>query len=49
MLCSYSIIKTKAGSMEKLKEIVTHRLRTIKNVRSTLILIEEQARHHGSS
>jgi len=29
----------KAESMEKLKELVTHKLRTIKNVRSTLTLI----------
>lgn len=37
------IIKVKADSTEQLKEVVTHRLRAIKNVRSTLtlILIEE--------
>ena len=33
------VMKVKADSMEKLKELVTHRLRTIKNVRSTLTLI----------
>jgi len=33
------IIKVKADSMEQLKEVVTHRLRTIKKVRSTLTLI----------
>lgn len=33
------IIKVKADSMEQLKEVVTHRLRAIKNVRSTLTLI----------
>ena len=33
------IIRVKAGSMAELKEVVTHRLRTIKNVRSTLTLI----------
>lgn len=33
------IIKVKADSMETLKEVVTHRLRTIKKVRSTLTLI----------
>ncbi|MHA2408125.1 MAG: Lrp/AsnC family transcriptional regulator [Candidatus Ranarchaeia archaeon] len=37
------VVKVKADSMEKLKELVTHRLRTIDNVRSTLtiILVEE--------
>ena len=33
------IIRVKAGSMEELKEVVTHRLRAIKNVRSTLTLM----------
>lgn len=33
------IIKVAADSMEQLKELVTYRLRTIKNVRSTLTLI----------
>jgi DNA-binding Lrp family transcriptional regulator len=33
------VIRVKADSMEKLKEVVTHKLRTIKNVRSTLTLI----------
>lgn len=37
------IVKVVAESMEQLKELVTYRLRTIKNVRSTLtlMLIEE--------
>jgi DNA-binding Lrp family transcriptional regulator len=33
------VMKVKADSMEKLKELVTRQLRTIKNVRSTLTLI----------
>ena len=33
------VLKVKADSMEQLKELVTHRLRTISNVRSTLTLI----------
>jgi DNA-binding Lrp family transcriptional regulator len=33
------VLKVKADSMEQLKELVTHRLRTVKNVRSTLTLI----------
>ena len=33
------LIKIKTISMEELKELVTHKLRTIKNVRSTLTLI----------
>jgi len=33
------VMKVKADSMEKLKELVTHRLRAIDNVRSTLTLI----------
>jgi len=33
------VMRVKAESMEKLKELVTHKLRTIKNVRSTLTLI----------
>jgi DNA-binding Lrp family transcriptional regulator len=33
------IAKVSAESMEQLKELVSHRLRTIKNVRSTLTLI----------
>jgi DNA-binding Lrp family transcriptional regulator len=37
------MMKIKADSLEKLRELVTHRVRAIKNVRSTLtlILIEE--------
>jgi DNA-binding Lrp family transcriptional regulator len=33
------IVKIKADSMEQLKEVVSHRLRMIQNVRSTLTLI----------
>ena len=33
------IVKIKADSMEQLKETMTHRLRMIRNVRSTLTLI----------
>jgi DNA-binding Lrp family transcriptional regulator len=33
------VLKVKADSMEQLKELVTHRLRKIKNVRSTLTLM----------
>jgi DNA-binding Lrp family transcriptional regulator len=33
------VVKVKADSMEQLKELVTHRLRKIKNVRSTLTLM----------
>jgi DNA-binding Lrp family transcriptional regulator len=33
------IAKVKADTMEKLKDTVTHKLRTIPNVRSTLTLI----------
>lgn len=33
------LIKIKAESMDELKELVTHKLRTINNVRSTLTLI----------
>ena len=33
------VLKVKADSMEQLKELVTHRLRIINNVRSTLTLI----------
>jgi len=33
------IVKIKTDSMEQLKELVTHRLRMIANVRSTLTLI----------
>jgi len=33
------VLKVKADSMDQIKELVTHRLRTIKNVRSTLTLI----------
>jgi DNA-binding Lrp family transcriptional regulator len=33
------IVKVKADSMNELKELVTYRLRTIPNVRSTLTLI----------
>lgn len=37
------VVKIKTDSMEKLKELVSHRLRTIPDVRSTLtlILVEE--------
>ncbi len=33
------VVKVKADSMERLKELVTHHLRKIKNVRSTLTLM----------
>ncbi|HUS51226.1 MAG TPA: Lrp/AsnC ligand binding domain-containing protein [Candidatus Paceibacterota bacterium] len=33
------LVKIKADSMEELKELVTHKLRNIENVRSTLTLI----------
>lgn len=33
------LVKIKADSMEELKELVTHKLRNIDNVRSTLTLI----------
>ena len=33
------ILKVNAASMEELKQLVTHRLRSIDNVRSTLTLI----------
>ncbi|KON33623.1 MAG: AsnC family transcriptional regulator [miscellaneous Crenarchaeota group-6 archaeon AD8-1] len=33
------LLKIKADSMDELKELVTHKLRTIDNVRSTLTLI----------
>ena len=33
------IARVKADTMEKLKDIITHKVRTIKNVRSTLTLI----------
>jgi DNA-binding Lrp family transcriptional regulator len=33
------LVKIKADSMDNLKELVTHKLRTISNVRSTLTLI----------
>jgi DNA-binding Lrp family transcriptional regulator len=33
------IARIKADTMEKLKDAVTHKMRTIKNVRSTLTLI----------
>ena len=42
--CVYDlIVKIKTDSMEQLKELVSHRLRMIANVRSTLtlILVEE--------
>jgi DNA-binding Lrp family transcriptional regulator len=37
------VVKIKADSMEQLKELITHHLRRIDNVRSTLtlILVEE--------
>ena len=34
------VVKIKTDSMEKLKEIVSHRLRVITNVKSTLTLIQ---------
>lgn len=45
------VMKVKADSMEQLKELVTHRLRTIENVRSTLTLIltEEQSPQPASN
>ena len=33
------IIKVKADNIEDLKEVITHKIRTINNVRSTLTLI----------
>jgi len=33
------LLKIKADSMDEVKELVTHKLRTIDNVRSTLTLI----------
>ena len=33
------ILKVKADSVEQLKEVVTHKLRTLEHVRSTLTLI----------
>ena len=33
------IARVKADTMEKLKDAITHKVRTIKNVRSTLTLI----------
>jgi DNA-binding Lrp family transcriptional regulator len=33
------IVKIRADSLDELKELVTHRIRTINNVRSTLTLI----------
>ena len=33
------VVKVKAESMEQLKELITHRLRKINNVRSTITLI----------
>jgi DNA-binding Lrp family transcriptional regulator len=33
------IARVKADTMEKLKDVITHQVRTIKNVRSTLTLI----------
>ena len=38
-----SVVKIKTNSMERLKELVSHRLRTIPDVRSTLtlVLVEE--------
>ena len=33
------VLKVKTDSMEELKELVTHRLRKIENVRSTLTLV----------
>ena len=38
------VVKIKTDSMEKLKEIVSHRLRTITNVKSTLTLIQVEER-----
>ena len=34
------VIRIKADTMEKLKDMVTHKIRTIKQVRSTLTLIQ---------
>ncbi len=33
------VVRVKAGTMEELKDSVTHKIRTIKQVRSTLTLI----------
>jgi DNA-binding Lrp family transcriptional regulator len=33
------VVRIKAGTMEELKDSVTHKIRTIKQVRSTLTLI----------
>ena len=38
------VVKIKTDSMEKLKELVSHRLRTITNVKSTLTLIQVEER-----
>ena len=38
------VVKIKTDSMEKLKEIVSHRLRVITNVKSTLTLIQVEER-----
>jgi DNA-binding Lrp family transcriptional regulator len=48
------IIKIKADSIEELKEMVAHRFRAIKNVKSTLSLIlidetEKKAKRHDSA
>jgi DNA-binding Lrp family transcriptional regulator len=42
------IVRIKASSMEELKDTVTHKIRAIGKVRSTLTLImmEERTRHH---
>jgi DNA-binding Lrp family transcriptional regulator len=38
------LVKIKTDSMEKLKELVSHRLRVIPNVKSTLTLIQVEER-----
>jgi DNA-binding Lrp family transcriptional regulator len=38
------VVKIKTDSMEKLKEIVSHRLRIITNVKSTITLIQVEER-----
>lgn len=35
------IVKVKADTMENLKEMVTYKIRTVKNVRKTLTLISQ--------
>jgi DNA-binding Lrp family transcriptional regulator len=38
------VVKIKTDSMEKLKELVSHRLRIITNVKSTITLIQVEER-----